>query len=300
MMRDGVLYGTMFGAGLATALVAGSMLGDLGVTPQPPESLPVHAATMPLAAQPTAESGAAAPAAAAWVDRPGADAAVSAPVPLVSNDRTVSAAPPATSANRLREARAIVPLAPAAVDQRGAVAPPASSFPANLVDQTAVASSTAMAVPVDAPVVAQPDRATLPLLGDRATTVVPAERPRMQLAVVDTEDPSPAQPPRGLEREGGGIKPAPKPRRVATVDPVHVPEPAVRRTRVPRAERNRTAMRDVRDIREVRGVRVRRGPDVAVHYGADPGSSRPILIRIHPSRFGGRGGPVRTSRIPLY
>jgi hypothetical protein len=305
MMRDGVLYGTMFGAGLATALVAGSMLGELGVTPKPPESLPVHAAAMPLAAQPAAEIETAVSVAAARVDRPG-DAAVGAPIPPVSNDRTeVSAALPAISANRLREAHAIVPLAPVAADQGAVLATPAGSFPPNRADQSAVASPTALAAVryarADAPVAAQPDGAALPLPGDKATTVMPAESPRVRLAVVHAEDPAPAPRPPRLDRERRSAKPAPRPPRMASVDPVHAPEPAVRRTRALRSERNRMATRDLRDVREVREVRVRRGPDVAVHYGTNPGlAAGPLLIRIHPSRAGGRGGPVRTSRIPLY
>ena len=136
-MRDGVLYGTMFGAGLATALVAGSMLGELGVTPKPPESLPVHAAALP--AQPMAETKIATPVVGSRSDTLGADAAVGASTTLVSNNRIeVVAALPATAAIRLPEARALGPLEPVAVDRRVVLATPARPYPLTQADQLAV------------------------------------------------------------------------------------------------------------------------------------------------------------------
>jgi hypothetical protein len=139
-------------------------------------------------------------------------------------------------------------------------------------------------------------------VSDKATTVAAAETQTTVLAAVDTREPEPApsrldqgaRVPEGARAPEGARKPAPKRRRVAIAEPDHAPEPAGRRARASRLQRERAASGT---------VRVGRGPDVSVIYGTEPYrefAPGPVLIRIHRSRGSSRNGPVRTSRIPLY
>ena len=218
------------------------------------------------------------------------------PAPLSSLaplDRQPARMPPAAGSTPLLPDRTLSPIA---------AGDPARTLPAERQVRAAAAGAVAKLMHPEAPAAARPDRAAAPPLVSDKAIVAAVETKAAHFAAVDTREPAPApsrldqgaRVPEGARAPGAAGKPAPPRRRVAIAEPDHAPEPAGRRARASRLQRERAASGT---------VRVGRGPDVSVIYGTEPYrefAPGPVLIRIHRSRAGSRNGPVRTSRIPLY